>query len=240
MKFTIITAIKNTTEEIINTITSLENQSYKDFEWLICNGGNSSEILSLIESSKIQNKRVVSSIDNGISDAWNKGVRFSNGDYVGFLNSGDTYRPEFLSRLAELSDLSVICAHADIVRKDGTFVKLFRAEPHRIRYGMYIPHNWMFVSRTLFDKVGDFSSLEVSMDYEWTLRLFKFIQISDVGVIDATMGNYKIGGISDLNYIKSFYTNKIIMDDAKYNRLINYLLFLTSVTKHFVRMRVLK
>jgi glycosyltransferase involved in cell wall biosynthesis len=240
MKFSIITAIKNAKEEIIDTIISLENQSYKDFEWLICDGGNSSEILFLIESSKIQNKRVVSSSDTGISDAWNKGLQFSNGNYVGFLNAGDTYRPEFLSRLAELSDLSILCAHAEIVRKDGTFIKLFRAEPNRIRYGMYIPHNWMFVKRTLFYQVGDFRSLEVSMDYEWTLRLFKIILISDVGIIDETMGDYKIGGISDLNYIKSFYTNKIIMDDAGYNRFINYLIFLVSVTKHFVWMRVLK
>lgn len=240
MRFSIITAIKDSTGALADTICSLENQTNKDFEWLICDGGNSPEILALIERSQIQNKRVVSSSDSGISDAWNKGLKFSKGDYVGFLNAGDTYHSEFLSRLAEISDFSVLCAHAAIVRQDGTRIKLFRAEPKRIRYGMYIPHNWMFVKRTLCDQVGEFRPLAVSMDYEWTLRLFKIVDIADIHVIDAVMGNYNIGGVGDISYVKSFYNNKTCMDNAGYDRFINYLVFLKNVAKHFIRMRVFK
>lgn len=88
VKITIITVVKNAAKLLNKTIESVFNQSYKNFEYIIVDGGSTDSTQDII---KAYGEAVVyiSEPDDGIYDAMNKGVRASTGDVLYFLNAGD-------------------------------------------------------------------------------------------------------------------------------------------------------
>ena len=90
MKISIITPSYNQAEFIKRTIQSVLSQNYKNFEYIIVDGGSTDETLSILK--KYGNKiRWISEKDNGQSDAINKGLKMATGKIVAYLNSDDTY-----------------------------------------------------------------------------------------------------------------------------------------------------
>ena len=87
----VITINYNNYSGLQKTIESVINQTNKKFEYLIIDGGSYDESIAIIESHSNKINYWISEIDNGIYDAMNKGILNSNGDYVLFLNSGDTF-----------------------------------------------------------------------------------------------------------------------------------------------------
>lgn len=89
MKLSIITINLNNKEGLQKTIDSVICQTFKDFEWIVIDGGSTDGCKELIEYySKYMTYRI-SEPDNGIYNAMNKGIRKAKGDYCFFLNSGD-------------------------------------------------------------------------------------------------------------------------------------------------------
>lgn len=87
---TVITVCYNAVESIENTICSVINQSYSDVEYIIIDGGSLDGTVEVIQKYSTHIYKWVSEPDKGIYDAMNKGVELSHGDWVMFLNSGDT------------------------------------------------------------------------------------------------------------------------------------------------------
>ena len=86
-KISIITICYNSELTISGTLKSIKNQSFKDFEHIVIDGGSTDKTISIIEKENISDK-VISEKDSGIYDAFNKGIINSKGDIIGFLNSG--------------------------------------------------------------------------------------------------------------------------------------------------------
>lgn len=94
MKISIITATYNSAETLQNTIDSILEQDYQDFEHVILDGGSKDETVSIIKANEARyNGKLVwvSESDKGIYDAMNKGIARATGDVVGILNSDDFY-----------------------------------------------------------------------------------------------------------------------------------------------------
>ncbi len=94
--FSIITVVLNSKDNLSETINSLRSQKFKDFEYIVIDGGSSDGTLDIIQKNLDIISYHISENDNGIYDAINKGLDICTGEYIGILNSGDKYSPEGL------------------------------------------------------------------------------------------------------------------------------------------------
>lgn len=91
MKITIITVCFNAENEIRRTLNSVIFQTYKFKEIIIIDGNSTDRTMSIINEFRDKLNIVISEPDRGIYDAMNKGIRLSTGDYINFMNAGDTF-----------------------------------------------------------------------------------------------------------------------------------------------------
>lgn len=89
MKLSIITVNLNNKSGLQKTIDSVISQTYKDFEWIIIDGGSTDGSKELIKKYSQYITYWVSEPDKGIYNAMNKGIVKAKGEYLLFLNSGD-------------------------------------------------------------------------------------------------------------------------------------------------------
>lgn len=91
MKLTIVTICWNDKEGLLKTIESVRDQIFKDYEYIIVDGGSEDGSIALIEDNLDLISEYYTNINGGIYEAMNFGINKANGDYVHLLNSGDTY-----------------------------------------------------------------------------------------------------------------------------------------------------
>ena len=80
--FSIITVCLNQ-KKIQNNIKSLQNQTYKNFEHIIIDGGSKDETLDIIKKNSKSIDFWISQKDKGIYDAMNKGIKKAKGKIIG-------------------------------------------------------------------------------------------------------------------------------------------------------------
>ncbi|MBJ2118830.1 MULTISPECIES: glycosyltransferase family 2 protein [Proteus] len=88
----------NAQDYLERAVNSVLNQSYNNIEIIIINDGSSDNTLNIIEKLSILHKEIIflSHENQGISKTRNRGIELANGEYICFLDSDDTYEPEFL------------------------------------------------------------------------------------------------------------------------------------------------
>lgn len=89
-KFSIITVTYNAAKVLEDTIQSIVTQTYKNLEYIIVDGGSTDETLDIIHKYQEHITTVISEPDQGLYDAMNKGIKLATGDYLCFLNAGDS------------------------------------------------------------------------------------------------------------------------------------------------------
>ena len=111
MKVTVVTAVLNDAGHIEQTILSVISQTDIEIEYIIVDGDSKDGTLELIGKYKDKISLLISEPDRGVYDAMNKGIKYSTGDFVYFLNSGDVLlNPSILSKikLEELKEKNAI------------------------------------------------------------------------------------------------------------------------------------
>ncbi len=99
MKFTIITVVYNGENSIAETINSVIEQSYEDFEYLIIDGKSSDRTVEIVKDlikNSDRDVKLFSESDSGVYNAMNKGIQRASGDFVIFVNSGDQFYDKFV------------------------------------------------------------------------------------------------------------------------------------------------
>lgn len=88
----------NAQDYLERAVNSVLNQSYNNIEIIIINDGSSDNTLNIIEKLSNLHKEIIflSHENQGISKTRNRGIELANGEYICFLDSDDTYEPEFL------------------------------------------------------------------------------------------------------------------------------------------------
>ena len=162
----------------MRTVKSVLNQSYLDFEFIIIDGGSDDGsdkyILNIGSKNLIY---YLSEKDDGIYDAMNKGIEHANGDYLLFLNSGDyLVDNNTLLYVSENFDLDLdivlgnIISNGDIIKQKESYTFLYFFE------GFCILHQASFIKRSLFNKIGLYSTeYKIASDWDFFLKaLFLF------------------------------------------------------------------
>jgi glycosyltransferase involved in cell wall biosynthesis len=177
-KISIVTPSLNQGEYIEDSILSVMQQGYENFEHIVVDGGSRDNTLEVLR--RYPHVRWVSEPDKGQSDALNKGFRMATGDVVGWLNSDEYYFPGALRTIAELAASNL---HADLfygtgiaVNQDGLLQRSHTSHDFDFRvllyYGCFVPTVGTFFRRHLFEQgflIDD--SYRVVMDYEYFVRL---------------------------------------------------------------------
>ena len=96
---TIITAVLNNKKYLEECLLSLHKQRYDNYEHIIIDGGSNDGTLDIIKQYEDKVDYWCSSKDKGIYDAFNNGMKLARGEYIGFLNSDDTYENNALEYL---------------------------------------------------------------------------------------------------------------------------------------------
>lgn len=91
VKVSIITVCFNAEKTLESTMRSILEQDYKDFEYIIIDGGSTDGTIDIINRYKDRLAYWISEPDNGIYDAMNKGLRHVTGSWVNFMNAGDSF-----------------------------------------------------------------------------------------------------------------------------------------------------
>ena len=102
----VVTVCYNADKTISNTIKSVLEQNFSDYEYIIVDGASKDNTLNIVEGfrSGFEDKgisfKVVSEKDNGIYDAMNKGAKLCSGEWILFLNADDSFAdPDVLKDL---------------------------------------------------------------------------------------------------------------------------------------------
>ena len=180
--FSIITITYNAERWLERTILSVLSQSYPNIEYILIDGASKDKTLSIIDRYKDHIAKVTSEPDKGLYDAMNKGIRLATGDYLCFLNAGDSFHEDdTLQQMvhtlpgSELPD--VMYGETALVDKEGHFVRMRRlSAPETLtwksfRQGMLVCHQAFFAKRTLVEPYN--LKYRFSADFDWCIRIMK-------------------------------------------------------------------
>ena len=98
MKVSIITVCYNSQKTIENTIKSVISQNYKNYEYIIIDGGSTDNTIKIINKYKKNIHIFKSEKDKGIYDAINKGIKNSTGSVISILHSDDIFYNNFTTQ----------------------------------------------------------------------------------------------------------------------------------------------
>ena len=178
-KISIITIVRNGCEFIEQTIKSVLCQRYDNIEYIVIDGGSTDSTIDIIKSYESKIAKWISEKDEGIADAFNKGLSFVTGDYVLFLNSDDSLaNPDVVEIMAhkiiENNFPTLIYGDYDILdRSSSAFIYRgsIKFSSQGMKHGKVLPHPCLFTHQSYFEKYGLFDTrFKIAMDYELLLR----------------------------------------------------------------------
>ena len=169
MQLSIITINYNNRDGLRKTIDSVISQSFKDFEWIVIDGGSTDGSKGLIEQYAEHFSYWVSEPDKGVYNAMNKGVAKANGDYLSFMNSGDVYADEnVLLNVFSTSPFQDLLYGDWILQYTDRQVRV--EEPKALTlerlFFWSICHQAMFVKTTLLKQKGYDESYRIIADWK--------------------------------------------------------------------------
>ena len=214
MKITVITVVYNDVSNIKATIDSVLSQTYDDIEYIIVDGNSDDGTLGVINN--YSGIRILSESDEGIFDAMNKGINLATGDYINFLNSGDSYTSptimaELVTEMLEFGDPDFV--YGSSIEVDNVLCRKYHKVARSIKwiyYGMPAHHQAMLYKMSVITqrKIKYDIKYPTAGDYAFTINF-----ISHCGQIMKTNLNicfYSLDGISQTVYLKDLSEVKSI------------------------------
>jgi acetyltransferase-like isoleucine patch superfamily enzyme len=206
--FSIIIATYNVKNEIQQTLNSIVNQTNKDFEVIVIDNNSIDGTLEDVTNFPCLDIRTLSESDSGIADAWNKGLRISLGEWVIFLNAGDSIPATHLQRASEVlkncqNNTILFCNVSIVDTKNQLTRNIVGRQPsaRKIKRGsLGFAHPGSFTGREVFEKIGGFNTkYKIAIDSDFLMRHLQmggnFIKFNSTAFMAS-------GGISDLQFKK--------------------------------------
>ena len=207
MKFSIITINYNNVEGLRNTVKSVVNQTYTDYEFIIIDGGSTDGSVEVIKEYANKITYWVSEPDKGIYNAMNKGIEVANGEYLNFMNSGDCfYNNDVLQKVADYHlEKDMIVGH-DYHYNEDLKLGHVSLEPMRLSmitfYEETLAHQSTFFKKCLFQEYQYDESYKFVSD--WIFYLRKIVaEEKTVIFIPDIICKREAGGITERQNAKS-------------------------------------
>ncbi|MEI8140397.1 MAG: glycosyltransferase family 2 protein [bacterium] len=215
MKLSIITINLNHADGLEKTVKSVIGQTFKDFEFIVIDGGSKDSSLDVIRAYADLITRWVSEPDTGIYNAMNKGLHLAQGEYVYFLNSGDQfYSPLVLDTIFTGAGPIEDMVYGDFMRANATEVNPADLQPDILTLFRFfrrgLCHQTIFYKRILFASLGDYDeTFMIAADWDFTIRVL--LADRSTRHLPVTVVNCEGAGISETQAQLSSREKDIIM-----------------------------
>lgn len=239
VKISIVTVCFNSVATIEQTIKSVINQSYKNIEYIIIDGGSTDGTFDIIKKYESYISYWVSEPDKGIYDAMNKGIKVATGKLIAFINSDDWYDKDAIYHFAEAykeEPADVLFGDLVYIKEDGStqYENNETVDLKKMLYTNKLCHQAICVNTQLM-KASPFDlQYKIAADYDFLLRLFmgnhsfryvgnylisyfRFGGVSSSRILDT---HNEIFEIARKNIAMYFHESKDALKIEKVNRLI--------------------
>lgn len=179
-KVSLILTTFNSSENLVCTLSSIEEQDYPLLEVNIKDGGSTDGTLDIIKEYQTSSHNTVhwmTSKDTGIYDAMNQGYKLATGDIIAFFN--DLFiEKDAISQMVSSIDRTEGCvgAHADLVyATDEKVVRYWHMGKQKSLYAGWMPgHPTLFLKREIYEQYGLYrTDYRIAADYEFMIRFLK-------------------------------------------------------------------
>lgn len=171
-KITIVTVVYNNFKQLEYTIKSVISQSYCNYEYIIIDGGSTDGTIDIIKKYSDHIGYWISESDNGIYDAMNKAIKIATGDWICFMNSGDSF--------ADSSVLSNIASHKidgyDVIFGDTIVINEYGKQLVKAKRVEYLLENMPFCHQSSFVKTSYINSVLYDTSYRFVADYNFFYQ----------------------------------------------------------------
>ena len=208
MKISVITPTYNSEKTIEDTLKSVCDQEFDDYEHIIIDNKSSDDTLKIVDEYKDKsNLVVISEKDSGLYNAMNKGIKLATGDIIGIINSDDFYNSnKVFSLISDEFDANnhIQGVYGDLIYIDkknkNKVVRYWKSgefNENILKNGWIMPHPTVFLRREVYDSfVKPFrEDLSLAADYEFLFRLMKIKKINFF-YIKEVLVKMRDGGVS--------------------------------------------
>ena len=201
MKISIITVNYNDKKGLEKTINSVVNQSFTGFEFLIIDGNSNDGSKEIIEKYKSKINYWVSEPDLGIYNAMNKGIKAAKGEFIIFMNAGDSFfDDDVLSKSNPLLNSNIGIYYGNLIFTVNDKPVKSCIPPTELSFSFFVdfslPHQASFIKRELFSKYFLYNEkLKIMSDWEFTIFCICKENVP-YKHLDLFISNYDYSGIS--------------------------------------------
>lgn len=170
-KISVITISYNNKEGLEKTIQSVISQDFPDKEYIVIDGGSNDGTKEVLQKYSDKINFWVSEPDKGIYNAMNKGIAATTGEYLIFLNSGDTFISNMVLSASgkQLGTDDFIYGNLELSDNKHAWIKSYPEKLNLLHFFQSsLPHPATFIRKSAFDKFGMYDEdLKIVSDWKW-------------------------------------------------------------------------
>ena len=235
-KLSIVTITFNSDSTIADTIRSVKKQN-SVFEYVIKDGRSSDNTLEIVNSMRDERFVVISKKDEGISDAFNQGIKASAGNIIGIINSDDIIMPgasdKVIMTFNSNPDIDIVYGNCARFKESVGDAYEFRptSNLNTLDYRFLLYHPAVFIRKEAYEKFGYYDcKYKNAMDYELISRMYfsgaKFLYI------DECLCAFREGGTSEVGFERTLKEHKkIALRNGTHPLKVNLYIFKLRVRK---------
>ena len=244
MNVSIITCTYNSAETIADTIKSVNAQTYPNIEHIIVDGLSKDNTLEIVKEFAGERQIIKSEKDNGIYDAFNKGIRMATGDIIGVLNSDDFFTSDTIIEQVvnafNKGNIDAVYGDIHFVKPDNLnkCVRYYSSKSFRswmMRMGFMFAHPSFYVKREYYENLGLYKTdYKIAADFELLLRFVVKAKIK-CKYLPLDFVTMRTGGASTESFKSKNIINRECLRACKENNYYSniFLMWLRLVYKAF-------
>jgi glycosyltransferase involved in cell wall biosynthesis len=240
-KLSVITVTYNAEHTLERTLKSVREQTYPAIEHIIVDGNSNDGTVALIHRYENERLKWISEPDKGLYDAMNKGIKMATGDYLCFLNAGDTFYDtdtvqKIFASIDENHSPDILYGETAIVDDNGRFLHMRRLQAPKnltwksFKHGMVVCHQAFIVKRELVEPYD--LSYRFSADFDWCIRMMK--KAKNIYNTDLILVDYLNTGMTTANRKASLRERYRIME-KHYGKVSTFLYHIWFVIRAMIK-----
>lgn len=217
---TVVTVVLNSRDLIEQTIVSVLEQTYENIEFIVVDGESTDGTLDILRKYRSRINFLISEPDDGIYSGMNKGVAIASGQWINFMNAGDTFNScDSILDIFEFPRGKEKIIYGDVLVNYGKFSIIKKAERlYNLWSGMKFSHQSAFID-TQYHKQNKYNE-----DYKITADFDFFYKARKNNILfkreNMVISNVVVGGVSEINRIETILDCRRVMQSMSQNQLI--------------------
>lgn len=214
-KISVITVCRNVLADVQRTAASVMEQTYTNYEYIFVDGASTD---GTVEWLKEQNGIIwCSEPDKGIYDAMNKGVRLAKGEWIIFMNAGDTfYDKDVLHRIAPYLENEYGLVYGDIVKERKGQEVIKHAELPHNSHRMFFCHQALFTRTDLLRETPFDTTHKLSADFKFVKQMY--LKSVPMRYVPQVIACFDTHGVSNTRLTDGLEDNIAVIREVDTNR----------------------